>query len=115
MDFLQTILDNPNTLMNIPTKKGIDPLTHDFDSESISDRLFSLLSVMDNITHEDLLNEEIRTILQKYDLEIKFLKGLNKPKYNDTGSIRLLTSDEAQILYYKMLSKLRERKLSQII
>ena len=51
MDFLQTILDNPNTLMNIPTKKGIDPLTHDFDSESISDRLFSLLSVMDNITH----------------------------------------------------------------
>ena len=58
MDFLQTILDNPNTLMNIPTKKGIDPLTHDFDSESISDRLFSLLSVMDNITHEDLTKED---------------------------------------------------------
>jgi len=28
---------------------------------------------MDNITHEDILNEEIITILQKYDLEIKFL------------------------------------------
>ena len=115
MDFLQTILDNPTTLIDMPTKKGIDPLTHDFDSESISDRLFSLFSVLANISTEDIAKDEIRTILQKYDLELRFLKDINKPKYNQTGSRKPLTSSDAQMLYSEMLSKLRERKLSQII
>jgi len=115
MDFLQTILNDPTTLINIPTKKGIDPLTHDFDSESISDRLFSLWSVMSDISDKDVFDEGIRTILQKYDLELRFLKDINKPKYNDTGSRKPLTSTDAQMLYSKMLSKLRERKLSKII
>ena len=115
MDFLQTILNDPTTLINIPTKKGIDPLTHDFDSESISDRLFSLWSVMSDISDKDVFDEGIRTILLKYHLELRFLKDINKPKYNDTGSRKPLTSTDAQILYSEMLSKLREQKLSQII
>jgi len=49
MDFLQTILDNPKIIIDIPSKKGIDPLTHDFDSENLSDRLYSLYSVIVNL------------------------------------------------------------------
>lgn len=115
MDFLQTILDDPTTLNNIPTKKGIDTITHNFDSESISDRLFSLWSIMVDISDKDGSVEHCRTILLKYHLELRFLKDLNKPKYNDTGSRKSLTSTDAQILYSEMLSKLREQKLSQII
>jgi hypothetical protein len=102
MDFLQTILDNPQ--VSIPFK-SIDPLTHDFDSESLSDRLHSLYSVIANLdTYDEIVN--VRPILQKYEIELQFIKKMNTISLSDTN---------AQEIYSEMISKLRERTLSNII
>ena len=104
MDFLQTILDNPHTLVDIPSK-SIDPLTHDFDSESLSDRLYSLYSVIANLdTYDEIVN--VRPILQKYEIELQFIKKMNTISLSDAN---------AQEIYSEMISKLRERTLSNII
>jgi len=103
MDFLQTILDNPDTLVDIPSK-SID-LTHDFDSESLSDRLYSLYSVIDNLdTYDEIVN--VRPILQKYEIELRFIKKMNEISLSDAN---------AQEIYSEMISKLRERTLSKIV
>ncbi len=104
MDFLKTILDNPDTFADIPSKI-IDPLTHDFDSESLSDRLYSLYSVIVNLdTYDDIVS--VRPILQKYEIELQFIKEMNKLSLSDSS---------ANEHYFEMISKLRERTLSNII
>jgi hypothetical protein len=104
MDFLKTILDNPDTLDNIASKI-IDPLTHDFDSESLSDRLYSLYSVINNLgTYDDIVS--VRPILQKYEIELRFIKEMNKVSLRDRS---------VNEHYFEMISKLRERTLSNII
>lgn len=110
MDFLKTILDNPDTLDNIPSKI-IDPLTHDFDSESLSDRLYSLYSVIVNLdTYDDIVS--VRPILQKYEIELRFIKEMNKVSL--VGGI-IQRDRSANEHYFEMISKLRERTLSNII
>jgi len=103
MDFLQTILDNPDTLVDIPSK-SIDPLTHDFDSESLSDRLYSIYSVIANLdTYDEIVN--VRPILQKYEIELQFIKKMNTISLSDSS---------ANEHYFEMIKSIRERTLSKI-
>ncbi len=99
MDFLKTIIDCG--IANI-SEKEIDPLKHDFDSENLSERLYSLYSVILNLNTNNIV--KVRPILHKYDIEIKFLKEVNKSKTKDV-----------QKPYLEMISKLRENKISQIL
>jgi len=114
MDFLQTILENPHTLVDIPAK-SIDPLTHDFDSESLSDRLYSLYSVIANLEYTSI-SVNVRPILQKYEIELQFIKKMNTISLGCFYKLRNSGSDaNAQEIYSEMISKLRERTLSNII
>jgi len=73
-NFLEKVLNNQNNIKTISVK-DIDPFTHDFDSESISDRLHSLYSVILCNT----IDNKLKSIISKYRAEIEFLKEVNKP------------------------------------
>jgi hypothetical protein len=74
MNFLEKVLNNPKDIKTISVK-DINPFTHDFDSESLSDRLHSLYSVLLSNT----IDNKLKSILSKYKPEIEFLKEVNKP------------------------------------
>jgi hypothetical protein len=73
-NFLEKVLNNSENLRTISVK-NIDPFTHDFDSESLSDRLHSLYSVLVS----DTITLKLKNILLKYKPELEFLKEVNKP------------------------------------
>jgi hypothetical protein len=100
-NFLEKILDNPRSLGSFPAK-NIDPLTHNFDSESISDRLYSLYSVL--ITDFSVSNNRIKNILLKYQPELNFIKAINR-----------ITNDElARVEYSKLISNNRDNILEKL-
>ena len=72
-NFLEKVLNNPKDISTISVK-NIDPFTHDFDSESISDRLHSLYSILVCNT----IDSKLKSILLKYRSELEFLKEANK-------------------------------------
>ena len=96
MNFLETILNNPKDLHNVRVK-DIDPITHDFDSESLSDRLHSLYSVLASDVRVDGI--KVKSVLLKYRPELEFLKKVNKPTGSDIRS-----------LYLKLVSELRYKE-----
>ena len=78
-NFLEKVLNNPKDfssgkLISTISVKNIDPFTHDFDSESISDRLHSLYSILVCNT----IDSKLKSILLKYRSELEFLKEANK-------------------------------------
>ena len=81
VDFLKTVLDNPNKMLDFPNL-DIDPETHDFTSENLSDRLYSLQSsinvLVDYYGNNDDKVVVIKSILEKYDIELRFLREVNK-------------------------------------
>lgn len=74
-NFLEKVLNNPKELITISVKE-IDPFTHDFDSESLSDRLHSLYSVL---LSGIPIDSKLKSILLKYRPELEFIKEANKP------------------------------------
>ena len=71
-------MNNPKDIITIEVK-DINPFTHYFDSESLSDRLHSLYSVILSNT----IDNRLKSILSKYKLEIDFLKEVNKTTSNN--------------------------------
>jgi len=82
MNFLEKVLNNSENLQTM-SAKDIDPFTHDFDSESLSERLHSLYSVLVCNT----ITPKLKNILLKYQPELEFLKEVNKPTSNNLQEI----------------------------
>lgn len=77
MTFIQSLLQNPtNTVRNYPAKQ-IDAMSHDFDSEPLPERLYSLYSVLCGDNSD--LNTNTIFKLKSYKDELEFLKFANKP------------------------------------
>lgn len=110
MNFIEIVLNNPTDLRSIPTK-DIDPFTHDFDSESLPDRLNSLYSVLvdDKMNNQKYVNV-IKMILITYKSEINFIKKVNKINLYGKISNYPNLKEEVQKLY----SEERNNKLKKI-
>ena len=117
VDFLKTVLDNPNKMLDFPNL-DIDPETHDFTSENLSDRLYSLQSsinvLVDYYGNNDDKVVVIKSILEKYDIELRFLREVNK-LLPITKSKESSCKDLVNKFYNKMIFDLRDRNLSEII
>lgn len=84
MTFIQSLLQNPtNTIRNYPAKQ-IDAMSHDFDSEPLPERLYSLYSVLCGDNSD--LNTNTIFKLKSYKDELEFLKLVNKPSYSTLAS-----------------------------
>jgi len=96
MNFLEKVLNDPKDLKSIPVK-DIDPFTHDFDSESVTDRLYSLYSLLmgDKITNPSYLRV-VKIIISKYELEVNFIKLSNRKNiFGENTNLK----EEAKKLY----------------
>ncbi len=98
MDFLQTILDNPSAIRDIPSKKGVT--LSDIDTPNLSDRLYNMYSLICQDSDIYLTGKEK---LMQYEAELRFLKSINKGKDKNT-----------QKLYSELLTSVRERQLSKL-
>lgn len=74
MTFIQSLLQDPKSIHSFPTKK-VDALTHDFASEKLEDRIYSLYSYL---AGDDEITSEIKFKLIPFKSELEFLKVVNK-------------------------------------
>ena len=118
VDFLKTVLDNPNKMLDF-TNLDIDPETHDFTSENLSDRLYSLQSSINVLVSYYGNNDDkvvvIKSILEKYDIELRFLREVNKLLPITIESKESSCKDLVNKFYNKMIFDLRDRNLSKTI
>ena len=99
MDFLQTILDNPHSLRDIHSKKGVT--LSDIDTPNLSDRLYIMFSLICDDSDIYITGKEK---LMQYEAELRFLKGINKGK----------EKVNTQKLYSDLLVAIRERQLNKL-
>lgn len=87
MTFIEALLQDPNGTMETYPYKSIDPMNHNFDDESLSDRLYSLYLVLcfnwsykvSYYTPKDVIKR-----IKKYKKELEFLYLANDKKSNPT-------------------------------
>lgn len=115
-NFLEKILENPRSLSAFPGK-DIYPLTHDFDSESLSDRLYSLYSVLVGC----ILDNKTKSILIKYKSELAFIKAVNKinsqtiSRGGYPSDIKAYNTEElVKVEYSKLISNNRDNILEKL-
>lgn len=108
MDFLQTILNDPTEVQK--SKKFEVQITS--NSLSSAKRKASLIFNK----RKTMPIEQVKCNIPNFCESLFYLSIKLAPACPyDTGSRKPLTSSDSQMLYSEMLSKLRERKLSQII
>ena len=78
MTFIETLIKDPTSIRNYPTKQ-IDVLNHDFGSENLEDRIYSLLSDVINVEYIDIGDKEINCLNNMFP-GIIFIK-VNSPSY----------------------------------
>jgi hypothetical protein len=73
MTFVQSLLQDPVSIRNYPTKQ-VDVLTHDFASEKLEDRIHSLYSYL---VGDNEITSKIKSKLIPFKSELEFLKVVN--------------------------------------
>lgn len=100
MTFIETLIKDPTSIRNYPTKQ-IDVLNHDFGSENLEDRIYSLYSWLAE-GHEITTN--IKSKLIQFKSELEFLKLVNKSK----------SPKSTQKLWNELVTESRQKKINII-